>query len=281
MTHRVLIVGVTRNCSKKILNEHKILKDAFSEFEQEFYFVESDSNDDTLSYLKLLDEEFENFSYKSLGELKSKIPNRVSRITYCRNKYLEYFESRVREFEYDLVVVADRDNVNKKLTRKSVSSCIAIDGWSACTANQRGPYYDIYALRAKGWSEIDINQEHNYLKSLGKSPFMNFYLSVIRKMFRKRGSEPFLVDSAFGGCAIYKASELLNHRYLEFDEVGELQCEHVVLHNSMNKSGAKIYLVPTFINANWTQNSWRAIVKLMGLILLGGRYYHMRNERIM
>ena len=71
MTHRVLIVGVTRNCSKKILNEHKILKDAFSEFEQEFYFVESDSNDDTLSYLKLLDEEFENFSYKSLGELKS------------------------------------------------------------------------------------------------------------------------------------------------------------------------------------------------------------------
>lgn len=280
MTLRILIVGVTRNRSKKIMNEHKILKDAFSEFEHEFYFVESDSNDDTLMYLKLLSEKFENFSYKSLGDLKSKIPNRVSRITHCRNKYLEYFESRVRESKYDLVVVADLDNVNKKLTRNSISRCLALDEWSVCTANQRGPYYDIYALRAKGWSEIDINREHDHLKSLGKSPFMNFYLSVIRKMFRKRGSHPFLVDSAFGGCAIYKASALLNHRYIEFDEEGLLQCEHVGLHNSMNKSGAKIYLVPTFINANWTQNSWSAIIKLIGLLLLGKGYYRIRNERI-
>jgi len=89
MTLKILIVGLTTNRSKKIIKEHKILRDAFSEFELDFYFVESDSNDDTLKYLKLLCEEFENFAYTSLGDLKSKIPNRVSRITHCRNKYLE------------------------------------------------------------------------------------------------------------------------------------------------------------------------------------------------
>ena len=53
----------------------------------------------------------------------------------------------------------DLDNINNKITKKSVDSCFKKNNWSGCFPSQKVGYYDIFALRAENWNEFDCFSE--------------------------------------------------------------------------------------------------------------------------
>lgn len=278
MSKRLLILGTTKNCGRTILEEFERFEGVFSDFDRAYFLVESDSSDDSVVKLNQLSEKYDYFSFISVGELSKLIPIRIERIAHCRNIYLEHFEKSNKETLFDFVAVVDLDNVNSKLSKKSIESVFKFTAWSACAANQTGPYYDIYALRAKGWSGHDLNLELSSSISKYRGAAGVFRRAVIAKMCHSRGDSPISVESAFGGFVLYRAENLLGHRYSAFDANGNLQCEHVGLHESMRMAGAEIFIVPHFINAGWTKNAKRAFMKYFLLIILGRFYYKFRPE---
>ncbi len=273
----ILVVGILRNSSKTIQKEIENIARAFSDFRVSYFFVESDSQDNTVEKLNFLKSEIPGFNYISLGNLESKIPNRISRIAFCRNVYLDELHNRRHTLITEFTVVADMDGVNKKLTKSGVESCFNLEGWAVCAANQRGPYYDIYALRAENWNTMNLPDSYQFYLNRYVFHAAAFYSSVIRKMFRHRGRDPIAVDSAFGGIAIYRTSFLKKSSYISSNVNGDDECEHVGLHNVIRKEGGQIVINPGFINSGWTRNSLRAVLKFCGILLLGRRYYYFKK----
>ena len=253
----VVILGLCRNVSLELENDVRRLLDSFQDFASvHFRFVESDSTDSTLDVLKSLSARVPNFIFVSLGKLQEQIPERVARISHCRNICLDILETDPLLTNCSYVVVSDLDGVNTLLTRSAVMSCWTRDDWDACMANQAAPYYDIYALRHPEWSPNDCWHYESELRSKGMNP-----LSARRKAIYSRmitidpKSEWLPVESAFGGLAIYKRELFDNVRYSSILPNGNHVCEHVTLHQQMIRRGAKLFINPSLINLGWNTHS--------------------------
>ena len=131
-----------------------------------------------------------------------------------------------------------------------------------CAANQRGPYYDIWALRHKNWSPNDCWAQYKFLNIYDPDTEKNIYSSVYSRMITLPINSAWIeVDSAFGGLAIYK-KELFNiAEYVGLDEHGEEVCEHVHFHNRLKQHGAKLFINPQLINAEYTEHTAHLLFK--------------------
>ncbi len=159
---KLLVVGTARNCETSLKKNINRISRACKDFsEVSFYFVESDSSDKTKAVLVKMQNEVNNFDFISMGTLEVLIPDRVERIRFCRNKYIEFLKKKQNSAQsFDYVMVVDLDKVNSKLSRRAVTSCFSTDQkWDACFANQKFGYYDLYALRAPDWINYDIFKE--------------------------------------------------------------------------------------------------------------------------
>ncbi len=251
MEENALVVGVARNCGETITEEYNRLKNALTRFKTvHFYIVESDSSDNTIDQLKSLKESNSNFEYISLGSLKSQIPKRTDRISYCRNQYLKELKDNDRYKDIQYVIIADLDGVNNLISKQAINSCWQLEDWDVCTSNQKGLYYDIYALRHPLLNPVDWHKIYMYYtRELGIGSIEAKNMALYSKMFQIAPStKPILVQSAFGGFAIYKKEALLDTKYIGLDEHGNEICEHVTLHKQITDKGFKIYINPKLIN---------------------------------
>ena len=163
----ILIAGIARDCAKTIRADVERLASAFGVAREiRWLIVESDSSDDTPAILATMQDTIPNFRAISLGRLRGDIPVRTERIAHCRNRYLEELRGD-RYSDVDYVVVSDLDGMNRLLTRRGVRSSFARSDWDVCCANQRGPYYDILALRHPTWSPGDCLEQLRELKAQG------------------------------------------------------------------------------------------------------------------
>lgn len=261
---RILVVGTVRDVSKNFQRDIVRIQKALFDFDQiSFFFVESDSTDNTLRLLKKLSVEIINFKYISLGQLSPNVASRIERIRISRNSYVSFI--RENSSEYDYVVVADMDGINSRLSRRSISKCFEKPSWDAVFPNQPFGYFDILALRHKFLQPHDYTEELDWRKSLIDTPTNVSKLSqrvrlmwqfdrarhdaLYSKMLRiSKKSNWIEVDSAFGGIGIYKI-DLFEHA--NYGEVGVLnECEHVHFHEELRRKGAKLYIVPSFVNSN-------------------------------
>jgi hypothetical protein len=152
----LLIVGAARNCSRSIAADVARIGAAFQSARRlQWFIVESDSADDTAKQLDAMASDISGFRSVSLGHLRSQFPERTIRIAHCRNRYLQELRENPDYADVDYVVVADLDGINDQLTEASALSCFTRSDWDLCSANQRGPYYDIFALRHATWSPND------------------------------------------------------------------------------------------------------------------------------
>ena len=245
----IIITGLTRNGGKVIRREILNLTNAFSGFKEvAFFIVESDSTDNTLEILEEISTEIPNFAYTSLGQLENQLPNRIDRIAFCR----EYARKSISEKQntFDYVCVADLDGVNSLLTKSAVESCWQRDDWDVVTANQSGPYYDIYALRVEGWCPENSWALQEQMVKRGIHPMKARQLAVYSKQRRISADEPWIsVHSAFGGLAIYLWDCFKLASYSGRDELSNVVCEHVVLNLKLEQEGKRIYINPKLINS--------------------------------
>ena len=153
-TRHVLVVGLARNVAACLRTTVHRLARAITPQAQsvQWLVIESDSSDETVRELASLERDLPDFRFISLGTLSLTIPLRTARIALCRNQYLSAIRQDARYRHVAAVVVADLDGVCDLLTPAAFASCWVRDDWDACMANQRGPYYDIWALRHPLWS---------------------------------------------------------------------------------------------------------------------------------
>ena len=276
----IVILGICRNVEFDLESDIRSLLAAFSDFHQvHFRIVESDSTDSTVAALTYLKSVIPNFEFVTLGSLDSQIPSRVERIAYCRNKCLDLLAEDDLLRDCNFVAVSDLDGVNKLLNRASVLSCWIRDDWDVCTANQLGPYYDIYALRHPEWSPNDCWWYEAQLRQGGLNSISARERAVYSRQRTIYRNSPWIeVDSAFGGLAIYKRPSLRRVRYSSLDFSGREICEHVVIHNQMRADGSKILINPRFINHGWSEHSqpnkmWNRIKRLIRKTFILSRIY--------
>jgi hypothetical protein len=256
---KILITGIVRNIQGSIEKDFAILTEALSALgDLQWFLVESDSSDESLSTLEALSKTEENFYYKSLGNLqKPGIPRTVA-MARCRNEYLREVRENPRFEKIDYVVVSDFNQLNDRLTKEAIESCFVRSDWDACFANQTGRYYDIWALRHAIWSPNDCWEQLNFYRKYTKFPEWALRISIGSRMIRiPKGSEWIQVDSAFGGLGLYKRDAILQGEYVGSGIDGNPICEHVPFHTSLIQNGFKLFINPALINTKSTDHSQR------------------------
>lgn len=253
-----LFTGLVRNCGNGIRENVMHMANVLRNFSNvHWLIIESDSSDNTLAELARLQAEIRNFRFITLGLLSAEIPQRTARIAHCRNKYLDELRINPEYSRVRFLVVADFDGVNTALTEEAFVSCWRRDDWSVCAANQRGPYYDIFALRHPLWCPIDSLKQQQFLE-----PYVG-YEDALRRSVKARmivipeAADWIEVDSAFGGMAIYKREAIEDASYKGLDAHGNEICEHVELHKAIRGRGLRLFINPAFINAGYTEHSTR------------------------
>lgn len=258
-----VVVGLARNCESTLRADVLRIREALVNSKSIFWLiVESDSSDQTVSELQKLESEISNFNYVTLGNLSTNLPKRTDRISHCRNYYAEQIRSNKLFSETDYVIVADLDNLNTLLNRTAFESCWKRKDWDMCSANQKGPYYDIWALRHKEWCAEDCWAQYRFLNKYRFDFKKNINVSVYSKMLIiPHDSEWIEVDSAFGGFAIYKKSAFNCCEYIGINEAGEEFCEHTHFHKKLKDNGARLFINPQLINAGWTDHTIHLLLK--------------------
>ena len=262
-----MVVGTVSNISTQLLsNLDKVIK-AVNAFElTHIYLVESDSTDSTIEILRELGNKIVNFDYISLGNLKDDIPDRISRIRFCRNVYVARIRKIIEETHLDYIVVADLDGMNSKISSKAFNSSFVRKDWGAVLANQTGGYYDLLALRHPKWCPDDVFKELQTQKlKIDKTPLPSH--SFIRRLKRrleydrtrqeviyskmkriKKSDEWIEVQSAFGGLGIYKAEIFAKFDYSLLEDDQDFESEHVAISKRIIEYGEKIFINPRMIN---------------------------------
>jgi hypothetical protein len=255
LAESVLVAGVARNVAKSIKAEIGLLNSALCSFSKLYWFiVESDSDDETVAKLTELQSEIPNFRFLSLEDLQSEMPLRTERLAHCRNRYLDELRDSYPNVDY--LVVADLDGTNSLLTEEAVLSCWIKAEWDVCCANQRGPYFDIWALRHSVWSPNDCWSQYNFFVQNHLPAEKALFAAMYAKMITiPENSEWIEVESAFGGLAVYKRAVLNGARYIGVTSQKEEICEHVIFHRMLRSKGARIFINPRLINCGYTEHS--------------------------
>jgi len=289
--YKFLLVGTVRNTSKSVEREMKIIHRAFGGLgELSAYLVESDSSDGTVETLKALQEKYSNFSFISLGKLEKKIHNRIERIRFCRNYYVEYIRKEFTREKWDFIIVADLDGVNSGLSSKAIRSNFeTLAKWDAIFPNQRFGYYDLLALRCDNWLNHDFYSEltekmndaritrqsaENSFREWNRADRIRKQVIYDRMKKIRVKENPFKVHSAFGGIAIYKPELFEISNYDVVDGSSRNECEHVSFHLKCERAGKNLLLNPAFVNARFTPYNVNRI-KMIRLF----RYLRMRINR--
>jgi hypothetical protein len=248
----ILVTGIARDVAKILPRElsriEKKLKKIFELVT--FLVIESDSKDNTTKVLNDIKNGRNNFDYKSLGKIESILPNRIQRLAFCRNVYVKEIRENKLYEDIDFVAIVDFDIKNNRLRLNELKKLISEHSWSAIFANQTGLYYDIYALRKKGWVENDCFTEYRKF-SMSMSSQDAKELAIWSKMRKIRRNSPLIpVDSAFGGLGIYRKNVFMKFDYsLSPEQLHE--SEHVSLHKKITDSNGLLFINPNMTNFSW------------------------------
>lgn len=282
---KILIAGLARNCRTTLVPSIRQLQTLFgSDVSLSFFLVESDSTDGTQQLLEKLARKIPRFNHKALGNLEPKIPSRILRIAHCRNQYLRYLRDQLTSGDrIEYLVVADFDGVNSRISPpQKIEELFPPE--TIVSANQKGRYYDILALRASSWVEEDYRisitkDSNNHNRFTG---FLNFVSLKQRRI--SKNDPPVQVESAFGGLAIYP-THLLNGCKYEPKELssGIWECEHVGFNAQALSNGASIIILPDLRNkgplAHTLFARWLPGFVLKGLIALGTGRVRIRQVK--
>lgn len=244
--YNLFIIGTVRNVEKTLTKDVNALENCALDFKKTvFHLAESDSNDDTLRKLKQLRRIKENFNFSSFGDLKHKFPLRTDRLAHCRNFLKDWVVKRGDS--NSIIVVADFDGVNANLGRDIFNEALVdLTKWDGIFANQK-KYYDIWALRAKGWNEVDCWQNYNeLLKTMGTEEAKEIAVTS-KQISLDQNKKYYPVSSAFGGLGLYKFDFYKLGTYSGLFNNKEV-CEHVSFNQEIEAKGARLCIKTNMLN---------------------------------
>lgn len=240
---KIIITGLTRNNEKKLEKNIRDLQKLSDDVK--FFIYENDSSDKTKNLLKAIKKDNANFDYlsedlqlKSFGQVKDL--ERTNNLSLHRNKCVNHIKKYHKDTDYTVVIDLDFDSISlngifhsfgKLRENKNIH---AIAGFSYEIKDTKNNdkilwNYDSWAFRLNWWEDLQKYYLHYktdpmYWFGLFKPPI---------------GSDLMPVNSAFGGCGIYKTNIFIKGNYSGED------CEHVTFHKSLKN---KIKNFQLFVN---------------------------------
>jgi hypothetical protein len=252
-----MVVGTVRNVGRSLEREiHRFVRILNPLGDVKFFLVESDSNDSTVEVLNRLRRTVKNFEYETLGTLRRKIPERVPRLIYCRNRYVERLRQEKLLSPESITLVVDFDLKSKVLNSQKIHRSLATkETWSGIFANQTRGYYDILALRHPIWCPNSILQEiewYTQFMSKGTAKELSVFSRMVNLSYETNLIQ---VDSAFGGLGIYKSEVFFNYDYTPRHSDSQYDIDHVVLNKKIRDSGGMLFIDPNLTNCTWTNHT--------------------------
>ena len=268
-----LIFGTVNNCEKVLRKSISNIKLSIGKVKKiNFLIIESDSTDNTVNLLDELNKDVENFRFISLGSQLKKYPVKSDRIAHARNIYVKEINNNNIYEGINYIIVADMDEINHYLTSKSFNSCWDRDDWDMCSANQVGPYYDMYALRHPEWMPYDYKIKYKSLKKQ-KPNYKKHLEDILYSRIRTtpKTNEWISVNSSFGGLAIYKKDCFNFNKYIGINKNGEEVCEHEEFNLNLIKKGKNLFINPKLINSIFTEHTkppsfWKILRRKLNFI---------------
>ena len=204
-------------------------------------FVDSDSIDGTKKILNSFSLNKENIIYQDLDGLELKFNNRIERILISRNKCLELIKNSKNDQKI-IYIPLDLDIDLFKYTpvesfEKLIDYCINKDEANGIFPFSTPYYYDIFALRATNWNEINSQYWVKKLKKYFKiGSFIYNYILIFKRQitigkFKLKNTK---IYSAFGGIGIYKLDKTIPSYELS-KKNPEAVSEHVKFNYKFNE----------------------------------------------
>ena len=248
----VAIVSISRNSSDSVGRCLKQLSDDIQPLFKKVYFYtyENDSEDNTLDILNEWAADKDNATIESEIRGAPYLPlctstARTENMAYARNKCQDYVRSI--EDKVDYVIVIDTDYmdfsvdglVNSLGWLKSNKSVDAVAGFSFLykyvhftdgirSKNLMLTNYDSWAYRINHFADV---------QPMGLMYWFQWWMPL-------PGSPPIKVNSAFGGCCIYKTDKYLSGKY------NGSNCEHVTFHGDIfvnNEGKFNLFCNPSMV----------------------------------
>jgi hypothetical protein len=267
---RVLVTGLARDCGNHLAREIlRIERHALKIFTAvDFFIVESDSIDKTEEVLREINSKKRSVQYLSLGKLANEIPGRIDRLRYCRNYYVNFVRQAIGNDKPDFVMVVDFDIKNRAFNLSPLAKLMSENWWDGLFANQKGPYYDIYALRKEGWVEDDCFKRYRELAR--QMPAKKAKQEAVWSQMRRipRDKELIEVESAFGGLGVYRRQVFESFDYASLDETSTGESEHISLHKKIVDSDGRLFIVPAMTNFSYSPHNLAAYGIFRGIDLL-------------
>ena len=220
---RFTICGLSKNCFDTLKhNIESIIKINNKNVNINLIIVDSDSNDGSKKYLNKIERKYSFVKIFHEDNLDSFLPTRIHRISYCRNIALNY--AKIINKNNFIYIPMDLDIRQFQLTFPEKFLDILNNFENNQSFDAQFPvsvpyYYDIFALRAKGWVNLNSQLFVNRLKNI--FPIGSFIWNYIF-LFRYQWSPEriqrrnFKIFSAFGGCGMYKVNEK-NIKLISYD----------------------------------------------------------------
>ena len=209
---------------------------------------ENDSVDGTINVINSILSKNLNATIYSEDDISIAMTHRTQRLAYIRNKLLD--DTLEKEANFDYICWLDLDGlVGKRFTTESFLSNFKYEAlWDAVFPISFPIYYDIWALREKSISPIDIVWHSQHLVPSVINSKKNLHTAV-QQLTQDNLSGWRSVESAFGGFGLYKMKIAAKGRYVGMINNEEI-CEHVTYNESLYRAGARLYINPECITHN-------------------------------
>ena len=236
------------------------------------FILENDSTDDTFEQIQIYANNRSGISARGMRGIDRSVPVRTERLAHLRNGLIGWLRRETGFKLDDLVLVLDCDEVNAEPW--DLGNWPDVLAWflsqkdaAAVFANQRGPYYDLWALRHPQRCPVDVWQQ--VLELHCRQPQLSD-LELIEQAFQPWQfsldplAAPERVKSAFGGLGFYKMEWLWRNegaysgsmsRWIDHPDRGLRLirwqvAEHVAFHAGLRAAGGSLWIHPGLIN--WT-----------------------------
>ena len=212
-------------------------------YECKFFFLENDSQDQTGEILNSLQSLFPDrvkvWHFTGLAAVR---PERIERISWCRNFLLDQIRDAAENFSMNSIYVpVDLDD-------SIAVSLHPEDFWKAvdCLMNSQMNgifpishpfYYDLLALRCVGWLEADYRELVVASRSLlGSAKAFERHAFSLQYSPRDFSNAHLIqVESAFGGVGLYRFMAIENCCYQTVWLGHFFECEHVSFNRQVGK----------------------------------------------
>jgi hypothetical protein len=241
-TTNITVISLVRNIGKILETNIENISSFFRSHCKTYrhIFFENDSADNTKDVIQQFQSKYpdniyiisENLNREHFGSVKSE--DRLKALAEYRNKAKSY----ASEFESDFIIILDMDfdSISLYGILNSFGWMASFDSISAVAGNsfqyKKGLYtedperynlwnYDSWAYRHTWWTDLQVvlpAPENTYDSML----WFGLWIPPV-------GCSPMVVNSAFGGCGIYRSSIYFLADYDDKD------CEHVCFHYNLLK----------------------------------------------